>query len=164
MSIQEKYALTDEGMRNVKLGTVWTAASNLVIFGGVGIIYKLMESLVAHLTQGAPLPAPAPYALAVAVFAVVLFVTEYWAYYYQYGVIYKESGRQRIGLAERLRKLPLSFFGRRDLADLTETLMTDVKTTEHAYSHVLPELYGRRCGAARWVWQSCSARAARFSP
>ena len=142
MSIQEKYALTDEGMRNVKLGTVWTAASNLVIFGGVGIIYKLMESLVAHLTQGAPLPAPAPYALAVAVFAVVLFVTEYWAYYYQYGVIYKESGRQRIGLAERLRKLPLSFFGRRDLADLTETLMTDVKTTEHAYSHVLPELYG----------------------
>ena len=142
MSIQEKYALTDEGMRNVKLGTVWTAASNLVIFGGVGIIYQLMEALVAHLTQGAPLPAPAPYALAVAVFAVVLFVTEYWAYYYQYGVIYKESGRQRIGLAERLRKLPLSFFGRRDLADLTETLMTDVKTTEHAYSHVLPELYG----------------------
>ncbi len=142
MSIQEKYALTDEGMRNVKLGTVWTAASNLVIFGGVGIIYQLMEALVAHLAQGAPLPAPAPYVLAVAVFAVVLFVTEYWAYYYQYGVIYKESGRQRIGLAERLRKLPLSFFGRRDLADLTETLMTDVKTTEHAYSHVLPELYG----------------------
>ena len=142
MSIQEKYALTDEGMRNVKLGTVWTAASNLVIFGGVGIIYKLTEALVAHLTQGAPLPAPAPYTLAIAVFAVVLFVTEYWAYYYQYGVIYKESGRQRIGLAERLRKLPLSFFGRRDLADLTETLMTDVKTTEHAYSHVLPELYG----------------------
>ena len=142
MSIQEKYALTDEGMRNVKLGAVWTAASNLVIFGGVGIIYQLMEALVAHLTQGAPLPAPAPYALAVAVFAVVLFVTEYWAYYYQYGVIYKESGRQRIGLAERLRKLPLGFFGRRDLADLTETLMTDVKTTEHAYSHVLPELYG----------------------
>ncbi|MCF2621184.1 ABC transporter ATP-binding protein [Collinsella tanakaei] len=142
MSIQEKYALTDEGMHNVKLGTVWTAASNLVIFGGVGIIYQLMEALVAHLTQGAPLPASAPYVLAVAVFAVVLFVTEYWAYYYQYGVIYKESGRQRIGLAERLRKLPLGFFGRRDLADLTETLMTDVKTTEHAYSHVLPELYG----------------------
>ncbi|MDM8299960.1 ABC transporter ATP-binding protein [Collinsella tanakaei] len=142
MGIQEKYALTDEGMRNVKLGTVWTAASNLVIFGGVGIIYKLMEAFIAHLTHAAPLPAPAPYALAIAVFAVVLFVTEYWAYYYQYGVIYKESGRQRIGLAERLRKLPLSFFGRRDLADLTETLMTDVKTTEHAYSHVLPELYG----------------------
>ena len=142
MSIQEKYALTDEGMRNVKLGTVWTAASNLVIFGGVGIVYLLMEALMAHLTEGAPLPPLAPYAAAIVIFAVVLFATEYLAYYYQYGVIYKESGRQRIGLAERLRKLPLSFFGRRDLADLTETPMTDVKTTEHAYSHVLPELYG----------------------
>ena len=148
MSIQEKYALTDEGLRNVKLGAVWTAASNLVVFGGVGALYLLMSELVAHLTEGAPLPNLLPYAVGLAAFAVALFVTEYWAYYYQYGVIYKESGRQRIGLAERLRKLPLGFFGRRDLADLTETLiltetlMTDVKTTEHAYSHVLPELYG----------------------
>ena len=142
MSIQEKYALTDEGVHNVRLGAFWTAASNLAIFGGVGIIYTLGSALVAHLTEGTALPDPAPYALAIIIFAIVLFVTEYLAYYYQYGVIYKESGRQRIGLAERLRKLPLSFFGRRDLADLTETLMTDVKTTEHAYSHVLPELYG----------------------
>ena len=142
MSIQEKYALTDEGVRNVKLGAFWTAASNLAIFGGVGIIYTLGSDFVAHLTEGAALPGIGSYAPAIAVFAVVLFVTEHLAYYYQYGVIYKESGRQRIGLAERLRKLPLSFFGRRDLADLTETLMTDVKTTEHAYSHVLPELYG----------------------
>ena len=142
MSIQEKYALTDEGLRNVKLGAVWTAASNLVVFGGVGALYLLMGELVAHFTEDAPLPDLLPYAVGLAAFAVALFVTEYWAYYYQYGVIYKESGRQRIGLAERLRKLPLGFFGRRDLADLTETLMTDVKTTEHAYSHVLPELYG----------------------
>ncbi len=142
MSIQEKYALTDEGLRNVKLGAVWTAASNLVVFGGVGALYLVMSELVAHLTEGAPLPNLLPYAAGLAAFAVALFVAEYWAYYYQYGVIYKESGRQRITLAERLRKLPLGFFGRRDLADLTETLMTDVKTTEHAYSHVLPELYG----------------------
>ncbi len=55
---------------------------------------------------------------------------------------YRESGQQRIGIAERLRKLPLSFFGRRDLADLTETIMGDVQTMEHAYSHVLGELWG----------------------
>ena len=188
MSIQEKYALTDEGMRNVKLGAVWTAASNLVVFGGVGALYLLMSELVAHLTEGAPLPDLLPYAAGLIAFAVALFVAEYWAYYYQYGVIYKESGRQRISLAERLRKLPLGFFGRRDLADLTETLMTDVKTTEHAYSHVLPELYGayvtlsrspwrpsacspltggsrsRRSGAARWGSRSSSARGAPSSP
>ncbi|MBM6905409.1 ABC transporter ATP-binding protein [Collinsella tanakaei] len=142
MSIKEKYALTDEGVRNVKLGAAWTAAANIAVFAGVGIIYMLMDAFMAHLTDGAALPDALPYLAGLAVFIIVLFMAEYYAYYYQYGVIYKESGRQRINLAERLRKLPLSFFGRRDLADLTETLMTDVKTTEHAYSHVLPELYG----------------------
>ena len=142
MSIKEKYALTDEGLKNVKLGAVWTAAANITVFAGVGVIYLIAEAFIEHVTEGVPLPALAPYAAALVAFIVVLFVAEYAAYYYQYGVIYKESGRQRIGLAEQLRKLPLSFFGRRDLADLTETLMTDVKTTEHAYSHVLPELYG----------------------
>lgn len=142
MSIKEKYGLTDEGVRNVKLGAVWTAVSNLVVFAGVGALFLAMGAFVDHLTGSAALPDVVPYAIGLAVFAVVLFVTEYFAYYYQYGVIYKESGRLRIGLAERLRKLPLSFFGRRDLADLTEAIMGDVKTIEHAYSHVLPELYG----------------------
>ena len=142
MSIKEKYGLTDEGVRNVKLGALWTAVSNLVVFAGVGVLFLTMGAFVDHLAGGATLPDIAPYAIGLAVFAAALFVTEYFAYYYQYGVIYKESGRLRIGLAERLRKLPLSFFGRRDLADLTETIMGDVKTIEHAYSHVLPELYG----------------------
>lgn len=155
MSIKEKYALTDEGVRNVKLGAAWTTVTNLVVFAGVGFVYLIMSALVARLTGspvemgpwGAigfdPLAMPiAGWTAILAAYLIVLFVCERFQYYYQYGVIYKESGRQRITLAERLRKLPLSFFGRRDLADLTETLMTDVKTTEHAYSHVLPELYG----------------------
>lgn len=155
MSIKESYALTDEGVRNVKLGAVWTTITNLVVFAGVGLIYLVMSSLAtAMLGEGVAsgpaaawgidlLAVPAPWLVILMVaYGVVLFMCERFQYYYQYGVIYKESGRQRIGLAERLRKLPLSFFGRRDLADLTETLMTDVKTTEHAYSHVLPELYG----------------------
>lgn len=155
MSIKEKYGLTDEGVRNVKLGALWTAVSNLVVFVGVGIMFLAVGAFMDHLTGGVALiglldssgvtvmgiPVP-PILLSLIVFIVALFFTEYLAYYYQYGVIYKESGRQRIGLAERLRKLPQSFFGRRDLADLTETIMGDVKTIEHAYSHVLPELYG----------------------
>ena len=142
MSIKEKYALTDEGVRNVKLGAIWTAVSNLVVFAGMGIIFLAMSQFVASLTEGAPLPDIMPYAIGLAAFILILFFTEDKAYHYQYGVIYQESGRQRIGLAERLRKLPQAFFGRRDLADLTETIMGDVATIEHAYSHVLPELYG----------------------
>lgn len=153
--LKEKYALSDEGVRNVKLGTVWTAVANLIIFFGIGLLYLLMDGIVAAYTQGSAMPSldqPAPmmaqaginlpFWIMLVVFIVLLMIAEYWAYYYQYGVIYNESGRQRIGLAERLRKLPLSFFGKRDLADLTETIMGDVKITEHAYSHVLPELYG----------------------
>ena len=143
MSIKEKYGLTDEGVRNVKLGALWTAVSNIAVFAGVGILFLAMGEFADSSDVGSAAAGDiAPYALGLAAFVVALFVTEYLAYYYQYGVIYKESGRQRIGLAERLRKLPLSFFGRRDLADLTETIMGDVKTIEHAYSHVLPELYG----------------------
>lgn len=142
MSMKEKYGLTDEGVRNVRVGAVWTAVSNLTIFGGVGGCYMLVRDLMNHMVEGAPLPSPVPYLLGMAAFLIVLYITEYYAYYYQYGVIYMESGRQRIGLAERLRRLPQSFFGKRDLADLTETIMGDVKTIEHAYSHVLPELYG----------------------
>ena len=153
--LKEKYALTDEGVRNVKLGTVWTALANLIIFMGIGLLYLFMDALVAGYTQGSPMPSlfgglpqlasvgfTVPFVVLLVAFFVLLCVAEYFAYYYQYGVIYNESGRQRIVLAERLRKLPLSFFGKRDLADLTETIMGDVKITEHAYSHVLPELYG----------------------
>lgn len=142
MSIKEKYGLTDQGVRNVKLGALWTAVSNLTVFAGVGALFLAMGAFIDHLTVSSSLPDILPYAIGLGAFAIVLFITEYFAYYYQYGVIYKESGRLRIGLAERLRKLPLSFFGKRDLADLTETIMGDVKTIEHAYSHVLPELYG----------------------
>lgn len=153
--LKEKYALTDEGVRNVRLGTVWTAVANLIIFMGIGLLYMLMEGMVTAYTQGDAMPSlwgpiplmeqaglGIPFWILLVVFIVLLLIAEYYAYYYQYGVIYNESGRQRIGLAERLRKLPLSFFGKRDLADLTETIMGDVKITEHAYSHVLPELYG----------------------
>lgn len=153
--LKEKYALTDEGVRNVRLGTVWTAVANLIIFMGIGLLYMLMDGVVAAYTQGDDMPSlwgpiplmeqaglGIPFWILLIVFIALLLIAEYYAYYYQYGVIYNESGRQRIGLAERLRKLPLSFFGRRDLADLTETIMGDVKITEHAYSHVLPELYG----------------------
>ena len=140
--LKERYALSDTGVRNALLGTVWTAATNLVIMAGMGIMFLAMEGLVAHLADGEPLPALSRFALALAVFAVALFVANWLQYTYTYGVVYEESSAQRIRLAETLRRLPLSFFGRRDLADLTETMLTDVATMEHAYSHVLGELFG----------------------
>ena len=140
--LKDRYALSDTGVRNAMLGTVWTAVTNLVIMAGMGIMFLAMKGLVGHLAKGEPLPALPCFALALAVFAVALFVANWLQYTYTYGVVYEESSAQRIRLAETLRRLPLSFFGRRDLADLTETMLTDVATMEHAYSHVLGELFG----------------------
>ena len=56
MSIKEKYGLTDEGVRNVKLGAAWTAISNVAVFAGVGILFLAMGAFVDHAIGGAPLP------------------------------------------------------------------------------------------------------------
>ncbi len=140
--MKRKYALTDEGARNIRLGAFWTVVVNIVSAGSVVFFFLLMEQLMRTLLDSAPLPDPVPYIVGLVVFAVVLWVAHWFQYDHTYGKTYRESGKQRIGLAERLRVLPLSFFGRRDLADLTETIMTDATTMEHVYSHVLPYLYG----------------------
>ena len=140
--MKRKYALTDEGARNIRLGAFWTVVVNIVSAGSVVFFFLLMEQLMRTLLDSAPLPDPVPYIVGLVVFAVVLWVAHWFQYDHTYGKTYRESGKKRIGLAERLRVLPLSFFGRRDLADLTETIMTDATTMEHVYSHVLPYLYG----------------------
>lgn len=141
-SMKDKYALTDAGVKNIRLGAFWTVVVNLVAMFGIAFFFLLMQQLIESLTVGAPLPGIVPYLIGLAVFAVVLWAAHWFQYDYTYGKTYRESGKQRIGLAERLRELPLSFFGKRDLSDLTETIMTDATTMEHVYSHVLPYLYG----------------------
>lgn len=140
--LQETYALSEQGVRGVKWGTFWTCVTNLVTMGGMAALFCAMDSFMEHLTQGAGLPGIAPFAIGLAMFIVLLFFSNWQQYNFTYNVFYEESGRQRIELAERLRKLPLAFFGRRDLADLTETILGDVRVMEHAYSHVLGELFG----------------------
>jgi ATP-binding cassette subfamily B protein len=141
-SMKDKYALTDAGAKNVRLGAFWTVVVNLVAMFGIGFFFLLMQQLIESLTAGVPLPDIVPYLIVLVVFAVVLWVAHWFQYDYTYGKTYRESGKQRISLAERMRELPLSFFGKRDLSDLTETIMTDATTMEHVYSHVLPYLYG----------------------
>ena len=139
---QRKYALTDQGVRNTKKGAFWTVIVNLVVMGGRGILYLLMYGLMGTLTDGAPLPGPALFLGLVIAFVILSFVTHLQQYHATYGLVYNEVKSTRLSLAERLRKLPLGYFGKRDLADLTETLMGDVNRMEHVWSHVLGYLYG----------------------
>lgn len=139
---RKKYALSEAGEANVKKGTFWTVITNLLTMAGIGFLYLLMKGFMATLVDGAALPPALPFIAGVIVFAVLSFMTHYQQYHYTYSVVYDEVGHARISLAERLRKLPLSFFAHRDLAELTETMMSDVDRLEHVWSHVLGYLYG----------------------
>ena len=141
-NFQRKYALTDQGVKNTKKGAFWTVIVNLVVMDGMGILYLLMYGLMGTLTDGAPLPGPALFLGLVIAFVILSFVTHLQQYHATYGLVYNEVKSTRLSLAERLRKLPLGYFGKRDLADLTETLMGDVNRMEHVWSHVLGYLYG----------------------
>ena len=139
---QRKYALTDQGVQNTKKGAFWTIVVNLVVMSGVSILYLMMGSLMGTLTDGQPLPNAAWMIALVVLFVILSFITHMQQYRATYGLVYNEVRATRLSLAERLRKLPLGYFGKRDLADLTETIMGDVNRMEHVWSHVLGYLYG----------------------
>lgn len=139
---QRKYALTDQGIKNTKTGTFWTVVTNLVVMGGMGILTYMMNGFMNTLTDGTPLPNAVLILGLVLIFLVLSFVTHLQQYKATYGLVYGEVKNTRISLAERLRKLPLGYFGKRDLADLTETIMGDVNRLEHVWSHCLGYLYG----------------------
>ena len=141
-NFQRKYALTDQGLRNVRKGAFWTVIVNLVVMAGMGILYLLMGGFMGTLTEGASLPGPLLFAGLTVLFVVLSFVTHLQQYQATYGLVYNEVKGTRLSLAERLRKLPLGYFGKRDLADLTETIMGDVNRMEHVWSHVLGYLRG----------------------
>ena len=141
-AFQRSYALTDQGVRNTKKGAFWTVIVNLVVMGGMGILYMMMNRYMDTLTKGAPLPNAWIFILLVLAFIILSLVTHIQQYKATYGLVYGEVKAARLSLAERLRKLPLGYFGKRDLADLTETIMGDVNRLEHVWSHCLGYLYG----------------------
>ena len=136
-NFRRKYALSAQGVKNTKKGTLWTVIVNLTVMGGIGILYYMMTEYMDVLVKGSEISNSAKYIIAVIAFLVLSLLTHMQQYRATYGLVYGEVKTMRIGLAERLRKLPLGFFGKRDLADLTETIMGDVNRMEHVWSHVL---------------------------
>ncbi len=139
---RRKYALTEQGVRNTKKGTFWTVVVNLIVMGGVSILYLVTSGFMETLTEESPLPGTGLIMGLLILFVLLSFLTHLQQYKATYGLVYNEVKATRLSLAERLRKLPLGYFGKRDLADLTETIMGDVNRMEHVWSHVLGYLYG----------------------
>jgi ATP-binding cassette subfamily B protein len=141
--LRDVLALTDEGARSLRRGALVCALANLVLMFPIGVFYFVTGDFLAHLENpSAPLPELLAYLGIIVVVLAVVFATQYWEYYATYSVVYQESARKRIGLAERLRVLPLSFFGKRDLADLTTVIMKDAADQERLFSHTMPQMLG----------------------
>ena len=141
--LRDALALTEQGAKSLRRGAAVCALANVVLMLPVGVFYLVTGEFLAHLEDPAtPLPLLAPYLVLIVAVLAVVFATQYWQYHATYSVVYQESARKRIGLAERLRVLPLSFFGKRDLADLTSVVMKDTADQERLFSHTMPQLFG----------------------
>lgn len=135
--LQKKYALSRQGAVDLIKGCLACAAQNISFMFPVGLLYYLVSGFMNHDTGPVWF-----YAGGCALCIGLIFLTTWFQYNATYFATYRESGIRRITLAEKLRELPLSFFGERDLADLTSTIMADCTSLEQTFSHYVPEFAG----------------------
>lgn len=140
--IQRRFALTRPGAVNLVKACVSCTISYLVIAMSIGILYFFTCDLIGIFRTGTGMPKYGIYAVQCAVVVILIFAAHYVQYNMTFFNTYTESARLRISVAERLRKFPLRFFSRRDLSDLTTTILSDVTGMEQALSHFIPEFAG----------------------
>lgn len=136
--IMKRFALSREGAKGLVWATVACTVADIVLMFPVGLLYFLVSDFLGG---AVPENHYALYGVGIAVALLLIFLSEFWRYNATYFSTYRESGKCRIRLAEKLRRLPLSFFGKKDLADLTNTMLGDVATTEQMFSHYVPQFY-----------------------
>lgn len=137
--LQHKYALSEKGTKDMLRAFVAVTIANLVLMLPVGLLYCLASYLLKGDVPRAKIPFFTVSIIVVLILIAASTVFQYMSTFYS---TYVESGVRRRTLAEKLRKIPLSFFGKKDLADLTNTIMSDCALLETASSHWIPELVG----------------------
>ena len=136
--IQRATASSQEGARGLVKGILACAFQNIAFMLPTSLLYGLIRQLIAGDSSINALL----YASGCVICFALILVSTWFQYNNTYFTTYRESGIRRLALAERLRKLPLSFFGKRDLADLTSTIMADCEVLEKTCSHFIPGLFG----------------------
>ncbi|MCM1230923.1 MAG: ABC transporter ATP-binding protein/permease [Ruminococcus flavefaciens] len=136
--IMKKFALSEEGAKGLVQAIIACTVGDVVLMFPVGLLYFLVSDFI---DGKVPENHYLFFGIGIVAALLLIFITEMWKYNSTYFSTYRESGKCRIRLAEKLRKLPLSFFGKKDIADLTNTILGDVTATEHMFSHYIPQFY-----------------------
>lgn len=137
--LMKKYALSRQGAKDLVKSTLACTVSDLVLMLPVCLLYLLVMDLMEG---SVPQAHYVIFGIGIAVILVIIYATTRIQYNATFFTTYKESGTRRIHLAEKIRQLPLAFFGKKDLSDLTSTMMSDCATLETAFSHWIPQFFG----------------------
>ena len=138
-TLMHKYALSEQGAKDMVKACLFCALANICLMMPSGVLYMLIRDLLDdNLSKGRI----GIYLIASAVILALIAFTNYLQYNATFLSTYRESGVRRTALAEKLRKLPLSYFGKKNIADLTTNIMGDCASIETASSHWIPELIG----------------------
>ncbi|MBP3791811.1 MAG: ABC transporter ATP-binding protein [Methanobrevibacter sp.] len=139
----KRFGLTENGSDNLVKGIIYTALQNVSFMFPVGLYALLLYICIGPLMGGEIVDANlGMFIVAILIILGIIFAFSWKQYHFVYNTTYVESENRRINLGENLRKLPLSFFEKRDLADLTSTIMNDCTDLEHVFSHAIPQLLG----------------------
>ncbi len=140
---QKKYAMSEKGATDLLDSIIWTIVMNISFMIPVVLGFKFLDEHMGFLlySSSSRTSSILYYVIMSTAFVLVMIVIAYFQYGSAFTKIYEESANQRIGLAETLRKLPLAFFGKKDIADLSSTIMEDATQIEQLFSHTVPQLY-----------------------
>jgi len=140
---QNKYALSEKGAKDLFNAIIWTIIMDISFMAPVILAFMFLDEHMQLLLNlsGEPQKSIAYYGVVSVVVFVAMLVIGYFQYASTYTKIYEESAKRRIGLAETLRRLPLAFFGKKDIADLSATIMDDATQIEMLFSHSVPQVY-----------------------
>ena len=137
--LKHKYALSTQGAKDMIKACISVTITNIMLMMSAGVLYTLIKDLLSNNLTKNRLPF---YIISSIVVLILIAVTNYIQYNMTFLTTYKESGVRRTSIAERLRKLPLSYFGKKNLADLTQNILGDCAQIETASSHWIPEIIG----------------------
>ena len=138
-TLQRRFALSRQGAVDLIKGCIACVLQDISFMLPVGLLYQFVIDMMNGGIKGNRVMF---YAVSALIFLFLIFIVTWFQYNATYLATYVESGVRRISLAEQLRKIPLSFFGKKDLADLTNAIMGDCATLEQAFSHYVPALAG----------------------